>query len=234
MTCTLDELYAAFVGIIAGLREDTTACLCNTYFSALITPLQDKIEDYNFCMPALHGLTTKTIQLGLLCIVGSTAFKSFKSLNDEETHLRSLLSRNGNHRGSLNLHGPTIDQQSHQQNNSYESVNYQSPSLAEDTLWRYDNNLSGDNPNNLPTRVGTDGVSYPFNPDDPGYLSAFPANLRGCFKCGSRDHITWKDCPLKNTNDKNLIDMFYKELKIHKPKFWATEKLQMVRIPISH
>ena len=92
MTCTLDELYAAFVGIIAGLREDTTACLCNTYFSALITPLQDKIEDYNFCMPALHGLTTKTIQLGLLCIVGSTAFKSFKSLNDEEnSHTHSYL-----------------------------------------------------------------------------------------------------------------------------------------------
>ena len=39
MKCTPDDLYAEFIGIIAGLREDATVWplpLCNTYFSALI------------------------------------------------------------------------------------------------------------------------------------------------------------------------------------------------------
>ena len=82
--------------------------------------------------------------------------------------------------------------------------------------------------------MGIDGVSYPYNPEDPGYLSAFPTNFRGYFKCGSRDHNIWREHSLKNANDKNLMDRFYKKLRIHKPKFRSIEKLRTVRISISH
>ena len=66
ITCTPDELYAKFIDIIVDLPEDVTAWplpLCNTYLSALITPLQDKIEDNNFRIPTVRGLTIRTLHL---------------------------------------------------------------------------------------------------------------------------------------------------------------------------
>ena len=86
MARTPDELYTEFIGIIAGLSEDARTWplrLCNTYFSTLITPLQNKMEDNNFRMSTLHGITTKTLQLGALRIALSAASKLSKSLNDE-------------------------------------------------------------------------------------------------------------------------------------------------------
>ena len=81
-----NELYGKFIGIMAGLTDNATVWplpFCNTYFSALGIPLQDKNEADAFCMPSLHGLTTKSLQLGALCMFRSAAVQYFKSLNDK-------------------------------------------------------------------------------------------------------------------------------------------------------
>ena len=80
------ELYNNFISIVAGLSADVVKWplpLCNTYFPAFIVLLQNKIGDNNFCMPPLHGLTTKTLQLGSLRLLRSAAVTSFELLNDE-------------------------------------------------------------------------------------------------------------------------------------------------------
>ena len=98
MTDTPDELYGKIIGIVAGLPEDATWPL-----PALIIPLQDRMEDENFHIPPLHGLTTKTLQLGTLCLVRSAVAASCRLLNDEEKCLHRLLSNNNNLKGHLNL-----------------------------------------------------------------------------------------------------------------------------------
>ena len=101
-----DELYTKLISMAAALHEDATGwplSLCDTYFSALVEPLKDKMDDDNFHMPSLHGLTTKTLQIGSLRTVQSTAVVSFISMADEEKRLRRLLSNTNNCRGSHNL-----------------------------------------------------------------------------------------------------------------------------------
>ena len=98
-----DELYAKFIGIVAGLPEDATGwplSLCNTYFTALVVPLQDKMNDDKFRMPALHGLISKTIQLRALRVLRLAAVDSFNSMLDEEKRIRRLLATNNIARGS--------------------------------------------------------------------------------------------------------------------------------------
>ena len=71
-----DELYEKYIGIVPSLPDGATVWplpLCNTYFSGLVIPLQDKMEDNYFRMPMLHGLTIKTLQLCALRIVRSVA-----------------------------------------------------------------------------------------------------------------------------------------------------------------
>ena len=217
MIDTPDELYAKYISIVAGLPDDATVWplpLCNTYFSALVGPLQDKMEHDNFRMPGLNGLTTKTLQVGALRIIRSAATQSFKSLNDEEKRLRSLLSRNVMNRGSHNLKEQIQCNQT-QQTQSYQpqpyngtdgSIHSHSPSLVEDTLRRYGSpplHPVDTTSMDTPSRVGPDGISYPFNPDDSLYTSKFSAEFRGCFKCGKSDHFNRRGCPLKDVDDKS-------------------------------
>ena len=136
------------------------------------------MEDDIFHMPNLHGLTTKPLQLGTLCTVRLAAVQSFKSLNDEEQRLRALLLRNGKHRGYLKLQRPSPDYQPQHNNSPYGSIDYQLPSLTEDTLQRYGSLPMADNPHLLPIHVGADGKSYPFNPDNPNYTSLFPIGFK--------------------------------------------------------
>ena len=85
ITDTPDELYEKFIGIVAGLPEDAvkwTLPLCNTYFSALTIPLQDKMEDDDSRMPLLYGITTNTLQVGALRLVRSAAVALYWSLNN--------------------------------------------------------------------------------------------------------------------------------------------------------
>ena len=106
-TDTQDKLYAKFISIVPGLPEDATKWLlplCNSYFTALVIFLQDKMEDDKFNMPGLHGLTTKSLQLGALRLVRTAAVAAYKSLNDEEKRLRRMLLNNNNNRGSSLLY----------------------------------------------------------------------------------------------------------------------------------
>ena len=61
---TPDELYKKFIGVVANLPVDNTRCplfLYNTYFSALVVSLKDKMDNDKFRMPTLHGLAAKTL-----------------------------------------------------------------------------------------------------------------------------------------------------------------------------
>ena len=83
---------------------------------------------------------------------------------------------------------------------------------------------------NLPFRVGLDGKSYPYKPDDLGYTSTFPLGFQGCFKYGKSDHWSRNNCPMKDVEDKTMLSLFFKELRIHRPEFKAKEQARMVRI----
>ena len=99
MTDTPDELYAKFISTVASLPDDATIwplLLCTTYFSALVIPLQDKMKYNDFRMPNIHGLTTKTLQIGALRTVKADAVQSYESLNNDEKLICSLMSRSGN------------------------------------------------------------------------------------------------------------------------------------------
>ena len=119
------------------------------------------------------------------------------------------------HRGG-NLHQYEGDQ-----SQRHGDLYYNSQSVAEATLQQY----GGGGQNNanrnagMPTRAGPDGRQYPFNPDDPLYLSKFEVGFRGCFKCGAPDHNRREQCPLRNEPSYEKLQIFYKELKIHKPAF---------------
>ena len=68
----------------------------------------------------------------------------------------------------------------------------------------------------LPSRVGSDGKSYPYNPEEPHILSDYPIGFRGCYGCGDPNH--WKfrtDCPLHN--DPTARKKFWRNLWIHRP-----------------
>ena len=69
---------------------------------------------------------------------------------------------------------------------------------------------------NLPSRVGSDGKSYPYNPQEPHILSDYPIGFRGCYGCGNPNH--WKfrtECPLRN--DPTARKRFWRNLWIHRP-----------------
>lgn len=88
---TPDALYAVFIGIIAGLSEGASLWsvhICSSFFSVLSTKLRDNMEKgETFCMPALGGMGTKTLQLEGHRTVRSAVVTAFKKLNDEEERL---------------------------------------------------------------------------------------------------------------------------------------------------
>ena len=159
--------------------------------------------------------------------------------------MRALLSRNGMNRGSHNLQEQVQYDQT-QQNPSYQPqqyhrtdgiIHFHSPSLAEDTLRRYGSLTSqpvDSNSTDTPSRVGPDGILYPFNPDDPSYTSKFPLGFGGCFKCGRSDHYNRRGCPLKDVDDEDMMNTFFKELRIHRVNFRQKEKARMVSMSCCH
>ena len=70
-----------------------------------------------------------------------------------------------------------------------------------------------------PTRQGADGKQYPFDPNEPSYVSKFPVGWSGCYKCGKDDHSRRENCPEGNNQDQRIMEIFHKELKCHKPAF---------------
>ena len=61
---TPDELYGKYISTAAVLPVDATTWsikLCSSYFNCLVTSIQDKMEDDDFCMPPLSCQLTKTL-----------------------------------------------------------------------------------------------------------------------------------------------------------------------------
>ena len=56
---------------------------------------------------------------------------------------------------------------------------------------------------------------YPYDPDDPDYLSIYQVGFKGCFQCGQVGHYDRAQCPLKN--DRKSLKLFWTELWIHNP-----------------
>ena len=114
-------------------------------------------------------------------------------------------------------------------------IYYSNQSQAELTLSRYGNGGSANHQQttrqpSLPTKRGDDGNMYPYNPEDPEYLSHFPIGFKGCFKCGKADHWSRKFCPVGDGDDPVVMARFYKELKIHKPHMQHNDARQVIII----
>jgi len=71
----------------------------------------------------------------------------------------------------------------------------------------------------LPICAGPNGCQFPFNPDDPFYHSKFGVGFQGCFKCDKTDHNTRARCPFGSNSSREMLEIFYRELKINKPAF---------------
>ena len=56
---------------------------------------------------------------------------------------------------------------------------------------------------------------YPYDPDDPDYLSIYQVGFKGCFQCGKVGHYDRSQCPLNN--DCKASKLLWTELWIHKP-----------------
>ena len=229
---TPDELYAKFLSIVSALPDDASLwsiTLCSAYYSALSLPLRDKMELSAFVMPALNTMGTKALQIAGLRIVRTAAVTSYSALMEEEQRMRRMfpqLCTTRQQRASLNIieeQGTPVEneEQSAIDQDTTGTLMYTNQSQAEETLSRYgDGSEQHKDPKvNLHVRRGADGKDYPFNPDDPEYTSKFCIGFRGCFKCGKTDHWDRRSCALGNVTDKVLLDIFYRELAIHKPKF---------------
>jgi len=77
---TPEKLYAKYIGIIAGLSNDSSLwsiTLCFYFFSALTTTLKDKMEEKYCIMTPLNNMTAKILQIQGLRIVRTAAVTSF-------------------------------------------------------------------------------------------------------------------------------------------------------------
>ena len=48
------------------------------------------------------------------------------------------------------------------------------------------------------------------------YLSKFPIDFQGCFKCGKIDYWKCQFCPLGQYRNQEVKGTFFRELRIHK------------------
>ena len=172
-------------------------------------------------MPSHSGLLTKKLKIKALRQVCEAAVNSSKALNDEEKRLRMLMCTSNSNRGSMNLQEST--ERNQQQHNGAVKGNINcTPYQAESTLSRYNGGGSNDsqpNPHNLPWRLGQDGKKYTSNHAELDYLSMYPLGFKGCFKYGSSAHYKREDYSIGSVKDRRVLDIFFKEFKIHKPNY---------------
>ena len=147
----------------------------------------------------------------------TSAVTAYKALNEEKKRIRRIFPHLQNRRQPRgNAH----------QYNGYQggdqlhgSLYFNSYSQAEATLSKYGGGGRSGSTTDTSTRQGADGKQYPFDPNEPSYVSKFPVGWRGCFKCGKDDHWKRENFPDGNTQDKRIMEIFHKELKCHKPAF---------------
>lgn len=157
-------------------------------------------------------------QISSFRLVRTSAVKEHKFFKEEEKRIRCLFSQINQQcqHCSGNFHQYKGDH-----NPNHGSLYCNNQSVAESTLQHYGSGgQHGDNTSNgLPTRAGPDGRQYPFNPDDSAFLSIFEVGFRGCFKRGQSDHNRREQCPFGSSNSKEMLNAFYRDLKIHQPAF---------------
>ena len=109
---TPDDLYAKYIGIIAGLPEDAnlwSLTLCSAFFSALLTHLKNNMEETDFLMPLLNNQSTKTLQICGLRIVQTAAVVSYRVMQEDEKCLRRLFPQLRQYCGGVNYVGSDVD-----------------------------------------------------------------------------------------------------------------------------
>ena len=240
-----DEIFTRYLELTPSLPDDTsiwTIRLCSTYFNALMNDLKDKMLSNNFKMPPPSVSNSKERELEDLREVREAAVTSYKKLTDDLTVMSRFLSAH-NPRGQRmtgkhllcaalidneHQHLPPIIQES-SRNVQFEEYlqpqptgqvyKYSSTSPAEATIQKYkppanrgDSRTSRTDPL---TKRRADGQLYPYHPDDPGFLSKFPLNFKGCLSCGSMDHWRNNKCPVPQSSA--VKQEFFKELFAHKP-----------------
>ena len=219
-TDTPDELYSKYIGIVAGLPDDATIWsvnLCSTYYSALHNNLKDKMEESDFCMLQLNNMGTKALQIEGLRTVRTSAVTSYKDLNDEEKRIRRIFLQLQNRRQPR---GDAHQYNGHQGGDqTHGDLYFSSYSQAEATLSKYGGGGTSGGTTDTHVHEGADGKKYPFDPNEPAYVSKFPLGWTGCYKCGKEDHWKREFCPEGNNQDQKLKEIFHKELKCHKPAF---------------
>ena len=186
---TPDNLYAKYIGIVAGLPEDTNLwllTLCSTLFSILLTHLKDEMEETDFVIPALNNQSTNPLQISGLRMVQTAAVASYWLTQTEEKRLRCLFPQFCHHHGGVNYVSSDVDATTETPPSTPQhpggQCHYTNKSQAETTLQQYSSGgVVG--ANKLSMREGTDGKLYPYNPNFPEYLSRFPVGFGGCFKC---------------------------------------------------
>ena len=221
-TDTPDELFDKFLVLCVSLPDDASTWsiqLCSSYLSALTKDLAENMtSEPSFKMPELTTLSTKALQIEALRLVRTCAVASYQSMLKQEDKISSLIrslhsnnSRGTQSRqfGSSNVINSGIPAHGH-------SLFQQGPSLAEQTLSKYNGGSNNLPQPNIETRIHPKtGLPHPYTPST-GYLSEYPLGFKGCFNCGKTDHWRSTHCPLRLAGifDKTR---FFKELWAHKP-----------------
>ena len=235
-----DEIFTKYLELTPSLPDDTsiwTIRLCSTYFNALMNDLKDKMLSNNFKMPPPSVNNSKERELDDLREVREAAVTSYKKLTDDLTVMSRFLSAHnplgqkmtGKHLlcaaliDSDQQHpAPVIQERSRSvQFEDYppshftgQIYKYSSTSPAEATIQRYKPPANRTRTDPL-TKRRADGQLYPYHPDEPGFLSKFPLNFKGCLSCGSTDHWRNDKCPVPQSPA--IRQEFFKELFAHKP-----------------
>jgi len=182
-------LYAQYIHIVAGLPDDTTMwsiTLCFAYFSALTTNLKDRMDEGEFIMLALNNMVTKASQIDGLRIVRISAVRLYKAMHEEEKRICRLLPQMNKSRGRDGGSIYQYDDSDNSNNQVQDSNQFLFHNLleAETSLSRYSGVSNGDTTGGpkISSRAGTNSCQYPYNPDNPAYLSKFPIGFKVFFQ----------------------------------------------------
>ena len=164
---TLDDLFRRYIQYLPLLPTDAMTwsfSLVTLFFNAFPTDLRDAILKEGYNLPNLSFLITESLQAAALQDLREKAVIFHKTLADEATRIKKLLSSHLHPRS----HSHVPNALSH----------YSSNSQTETTITRH---------SELPTSIDTprpmvvkqDGKSYPQNPSN-SYVSKYPDGFFGC------------------------------------------------------
>ena len=214
---TPDVLFGKFVNMASSLPNDATLwsiTLCSQFVNSLAVDLRDEMEALQFRMPSLSGQETKKLQLRALQEVRDYAANAYKSLSERANLVKRMIHQQGGSSKNTrsNIYAYSAEEQNPGNGTSASLLLYNNNSQAEETIAKHrGGDQDAPNPLQLPLRAGPGGLMFPYNPEEPEYLSIYQVGFRGCFQCGQTGHYDRKDCTSKNSN------LFWKELWIHKP-----------------